>query len=188
MSELKIYVAGKVSKESTFGTHYWRDGFVEKLSKLSGRKLISLDPAQKKSDQNDYEEAFGADLYMISQSDVVVVYLSDDISVGGSQEILIAKYFNKPVIGLAPLGGKFNHKNKRIFGQTIGNYRHPFVYSTCDIVCNDIDSVAKALKEVEKIRPKTIDIIDLATKKYKEKYLKSDKYISGVLSEKNKNG
>jgi hypothetical protein len=188
MSVLRVYVAGKVSKESAFGTHYWRDGFVKKLSDLSGRKLISLDPAQKKSDQNDYEEAFGADVYMISQSDVVVVYLTDDISVGGSQEILIAKYFNKPVIGLAPFGGKFNHKNKKIFGQTIENYKHPFVFSTCDIVCNDIESVAKALKEVEKIRPKAIDIIDQATKKYKEKYLKADKYITGILSEKNKIG
>lgn len=50
MKSLKIYVAGKVSKESVFGTHYWRDGFVKKLEELSGVKLVSLDPAKKMAD------------------------------------------------------------------------------------------------------------------------------------------
>jgi hypothetical protein len=178
---LKIYVAGKVSKDSIFGTHYWRDEFVKKLESLSGIKLISLDPAKKTANQNDYEEAFGADVFMISQSDVVVVYLSDDISVGGSQEILVAKYYKKPVIGLAPAGGKFNQKNKEIFGQKVKNYKHPFVYSTCDVVCEDIESVAGTLKNLDKIKPKTIDLIREMAGKYQKENLKSDGYLSTIL-------
>lgn len=183
MKTLKIYVAGKVSKDSSFGTHYWRDGFVKELEKLSGLKLISLDPAKKRTDQNDPEAAFGADVYMISRSDVVVVYLSDDISVGGSQEILVAKYYKKTVIGLAPFGGKFNHENKEIFGQTVKNYRHPFVYSTCDIVCDDIESVAVQLKNLKKIKVKTIDIIKNSADKYEHEDLKSDKYLNHLLND-----
>ena len=181
MNDLKIYVAGKVSKESSFGTHYWRDDFVKQLEKLSGRKMVSLDPAKKKTDQNNYEEAFGADVYMISQCDVVVVYLSDDISVGGSQEILIAKYYKKPVIGLAPLGGKFNQKNKKMFGQLIKDYKHPFVYSTCDIVCDDIQAVGKAIKELDKIKPKTLDIIRDLAGKYEHEELVNDEYLTSLL-------
>jgi len=183
MKALKIYVAGKVSKDSSFGTHYWRDGFVEKLQNLSGLKLVSLDPAKKLTDQTKPKEAFGADVYMISRSDVIVVYLSDDISVGGSQEILIAKYYKKPVIGLAPLGGRFNHKNKEIFGQIVEDYRHPFVYSTCDVVCDDIQGVAEQLKNLSKFKIKNIDLIKEAADQYQNNNLKSDKYLNKLLND-----
>jgi hypothetical protein len=177
MKELKIYVAGKVSKDSVFGTHYWRDEFVQKLEELSGLNLISFDPAKKEVNQNFHEDAFGADIYMISKADVVIVYLSDDISVGGSQEILVGQYYNKPVIGLAPLGGKFHNKNKEIFGQLVKEYKHPFVYGTCDVVCDDIEGVAKALKNLEKIKPKSINLIKKAADKFEKEKLKSDKYM-----------
>jgi len=179
---MKIYVAGKVSKDSVFGTHYWRDDFVKKLEELSGIKLTSLDPARKRADQNNPEEAFGADVFMISQADVVVVYLSDDISVGGSQEILVAKYYKKPVIGLAPPGGKFHQKNKEIFDQKIKNYRHPFVYSTCDVVCNDIEAVADNIKNLDKIKPKTIEIIKQLADKYEKENLKNDAYLNPLVN------
>lgn len=181
MKPLKVYVAGKVSKESVFGTHHWRDKFIADLEKQSGLKLINLDPTRKEVDQNFHEDAFGADIYLISKSDVVIVYLSDDISVGGSQEILVGKYFNKPVIGLAPAGGKFNMKNKEIFGQKIKNYKHPFVYGTCDVVCEDVQSVAKTLQKLDKIKPKTIDLIQKAADRFEMEKLQKDKYVSDVL-------
>jgi len=163
MKKLKIYVAGKVSKESGFGTHHWRDDFIDQLENLSGLKFEHLDPTKITGDQNNPALVFGADAKMISDCDVMVVYLSDDISVGGSQEILIAKYFKKPVIGLAPRGGKFNGGKKEMFGQKIENYRDPFVFTTCDVVCDDINQVAETLKKLDSITPKTIDIIhDLA--------------------------
>ena len=102
---------------------------------------------------------FGADSYLISISDVLIVYLSDDISIGGSQEILIAKYFKIPVIGLARHGGKFNGAEKEYFGKIVKNYKDPFVFTTCDIVCKTIEEVAAALKDVKSIKPKTMDII-----------------------------
>jgi predicted house-cleaning noncanonical NTP pyrophosphatase (MazG superfamily) len=165
---LKIYVAGKVRKESVFGTHHWREGFVAELEKLSGLKLENLDPTKNGIDQSSPEEVFGADCYMISQADVVVVYLTDDISVGGSQEILIAKYFKKPVIGLAPIGGKFNGATREYFGKIIEDYKDPFVFSTCDKVCEDIGQVAEALKNLDKITPKDLSIIDKAIEKIKK--------------------
>jgi len=183
--KLKVYVAGKVSKDSVFGTHHWREEFIDELEKLSGLELINLDPTRKEVNQNFHEETFGADIYMISQADTVIVYLSDDISVGGSQEILVGQYFNKPVIGLAVEGGKFNIRDKEIFGQKIKHYKHPFVYGTCDVVCNDIQEVAKTLMTLDKIKPKGIDLIKKAADKFEKESLKSDKYISGILSNKN---
>lgn len=161
---MKVYIAGKVSKNSSFGRHDWRDEFCGELRSLSGLALDSLDPLKIETYSMGPEEIFAKDCYLISQSDVVIVYLSDDISVGGSQEILIAKYLRKPVIGLAPFGGKFNGSSREFHGKLIENWQDPFVFSTCDIVCRDTIEVADALQKVEKdqLQVKTINIIDQA--------------------------
>lgn len=177
MKPIKVYVAGKMSKHSSFDSHLWRDDFLKEISMITGLKFISFDPTRASKDYKDLEMVFGSDVHMISQIDVLVVYLSDDISVGGSQEILIAKYFKKPVIALAPLGGKFNGGIKEIAGQMIKNYKHPFVYSTCDVVCDDVEAVAEAFKNLDKIKPKTIGMIDEAKNKFSKEHLKSKLYV-----------
>ncbi len=163
---IKVYVAGKVSKDSVFGTHDWRDSFCAKLETLSGVTIKNLDPTKLGCDQNDAQMVFGGDSYLISQSDVLIAYLSDDISVGGSQEILIAKYYKIPVIGLAPHGGKFNGADKEYFGEVVKNYQDPFVFSTCDVVCGTVEEVATKLKDLSSIKPKTLDIIPEAVEHY----------------------
>ena len=159
---MKVYIAGKVSKESVFGTHHWRDNFCTELSKLSGLQLENLDPLKDQAGITDPEEIFARDCQLINQADVLIVYLSDDISVGGSQEILIARYLRKPVIGLAPLGGKFNGSRKEMLGQIIDKYQDPFVFSTCDVVCGSVEEVAEALKSVGSLTSSGLDIIDNA--------------------------
>jgi hypothetical protein len=168
---LKIYVAGKVSKDSHFGRHDWRDAFVAELARLSGRELINLDPTKSDFPQDQPKIVFGGDAWMISECDALIVYLSDDISIGGSQEILIAKHFAKPVIGLAPIGGKFNGSTKEYFGKVIQNYQDPFVFSTCDIVCATTQEVAESLKTIETIEPKTVQLINDLVAAFKVEYL-----------------
>lgn len=181
MKPIKVYVAGKMSKHSSYDSHHWRDNFLKEISKLTGLKFISFDPTRASKDYNDLQMVFGSDIYMISQVDVLVIYLSDDISVGGSQEILIAKYLKKPVIALAPLGSKFNGGTKEVAGRIMKNYKHPFVYSTCDVVCSDIKEVATALKNLDKIQPKTIKIIDEASDKFSKKHLKDKLYEEHII-------
>ena len=178
---IKVYVAGKMSKHSNYDSHQWRDNFLREISQLTGLKFKSFDPTRASKDYKNLEMVFGSDVHMISQVDVLIVYLSDDISIGGSQEILIAKYLKKPVIGLAPLGGKFSGGTKEVAGQTLTNYKHPFVYTTCDVVCNDIIAVAKALKNLDKIKPKTIKIIDKAKKKFTKEHLKNKLYVEHFI-------
>lgn len=157
MKKLTVYIAGKVSKESSFQKHHWRDEFCQKLEKLSGRKLNHIDPLENQDPGSTPEEIFAKDCQHINQVDGLVVYLSDDISVGGSQEILIAKYFNKPVIGFAPLGGKFNGSRRSMLGKHIKSYKDPFVFSTCDIVCGTLEETARQIKNFEKIKPQSMD-------------------------------
>jgi len=144
---MKIYIAGKVKKDSSFGTHYWRDAFTEKLSSISGLDIQCIDPLGDESENDSPQEIFAKDCRLIRECDVFVVYLSDDISVGGSQEMLIARYFRKPVFGLAPLGGKFNGATREMYGKLITDYKDPFVFATCDVVCDTIETLAEELKK-----------------------------------------
>jgi hypothetical protein len=175
--QVKVYIAGKVSKDSVFGKHHWRDEFCAKIEKLSGLSLKNLDPVKTNANLEDYSEVFGCDCYLISKADVVLVYLSDDISIGGSQEIMIAKYLKKPVIGLAPMGGKFNGSTKEYAHGTVHNYKDPFVFSTCDVVCGDIEGVAENIKKLGDVPVKDISLIDEAIRHYAQDHLNTNDYI-----------
>ena len=157
---MKLYIAGKVSKESSFGTHHWRDNFCAKLAELSGLALEHVDPLEAWDSQAEPRTIFAENCRQISRADLMVAYLSDDISVGGSQEILIARYLGKSVIGLAPHGGKFNGARREMFGRTIENYKDPFVFSTCDVVCGTIEEVAEALKTADSLPRTGLGFID----------------------------
>lgn len=157
---MKIYIAGKVSKDSQFGKHHWRDEFCAQLASLSGLQLQNLDPIKVEQGAMGPQEIFAKDCQLIARADVFVVYLSDDISVGGSQEMLIARYLHKPVIGFAPKGGKFNGATREMFGKTIEDYKDPFVFTTCDQVCGTIEEVAETLKSAVSIRSSGLAIID----------------------------
>jgi hypothetical protein len=160
--QFRVYIAGKVAKDSQFGTHHWRDEFCATLQQLSGIRLKNLNPLEKEASSMSYQAIFDKDCQLINQADVFIVYLSDDISVGGSQEILIARYLHKPVIGLAPLGGKFNEGRREMFDEIITDYKDPFVFSTCDIVCATLEEVAVALSVAETLHSEGLTIIDTA--------------------------
>ncbi len=182
--ELKVYVAGKISKESVLGTHDWRDLFCAELGKLSGLAIKNLDPTKSshelKLDPSNPDLIFGRNAYMISQADIVIVNLTDDISVGGSQEMLIAKYFEKPLIGIAPKEGKFVRSKKELMGTVYLNWVDPIVSYTCDTVVEDLPTAAKFIRDnllSGVFQAKTIHIIDRAIKNYLQKYYPNDTYL-----------
>lgn len=142
---MKVYIAGNVKKDSSFGTHHWRDGFIKELERLNGLTLENMDPLRPEGASDSPKAIFEKDCQLIYSCDVFIVYLSDDISVGGSQEILIARYFKKSVIGLAPKGGKFNGATREMYGELLTDYKDPFVFTTCDIVCDSLEEVAEVL-------------------------------------------
>jgi hypothetical protein len=183
---LKVYIAGKVSKNSVFKTHDWRDEFCSALAKASGREIINLDPTKERGtgvfDENDSRLVFGRDLYMISISDLVIVYLTDDISVGGSQEMLVAKYCKKPLIGLAPKEGKFNLSEYENYGTKVKNWIHPFVAETCDLVVATPEEAAQKLSEVtdQNFKVKDISVIDIANKYFQDVWLQKDPFLRDI--------
>jgi hypothetical protein len=70
------------------------------------------------------------------------------------------------VIGLARHGGKFNGTDKEYFGKLIRNYHDPFVFTTCDLVCETIEEVAELLKTANSIKSKGLEIIPKSVEYY----------------------
>lgn len=187
MKKIKVYIAGKVSPNSVFGKHDWRDGFCAKLSESSGFEIFNLDPTKSDNnfnlDENNDKLIFGRDCFMISKADFVIVNLTDDISVGGSQEMLIAKYYKKPLIGIAPKGGKFNQEEKEILGIKYKNWKHAFVTIPCDIVVGNINGAAEFIKNYFLGGDKSIkdiSIFDDALGYYKDNHHNEDKFLHDV--------
>lgn len=150
MHKIRLYIAGKVDPNSSFGTSHWRDAVCRELAAKTGLQITHLDPTAESSleiNQNDPLLIVGRNSHLQQAADIILVYLSDDISVGGSQEMLIAKYLKKPLIGLAPRGGKFNQKERKLFGRIWENYKDPYVAVSCDKVAETLDEVADYLKD-----------------------------------------
>lgn len=181
---LKVYIAGKVSPDSVFRKHDWRDEFCKQLGELSGWDIINLDPTKSSEDffldENNAALIVGRDCFMIRSADLVIVNLTDDISVGGSQEMLIAKYYKRPLIGIARKGGKFFQEEKEILGKTYKNWMHPFVLISCDKVVEDIQGAADAIKELFFLlvgRIKDISVFDETLSYYETHHHKNDRML-----------
>ncbi len=167
------------------GSADWRAQLTQKLAEKTGWHIINLDPARAEGgfdrNENDAQLIFGRECFMISRADLVIVNLTDDISVGGSQEMLIAKYFRKPLIGLAMKGGKFYKEKTVILGKTYRDHIHPFVKMTCDAIVEDLDGVAQYLvTRFEKAQPKDIGILNGSIAYYQRGFFHRDPYLHHV--------
>ncbi|MDO8428796.1 MAG: hypothetical protein Q7S92_06315 [Candidatus Diapherotrites archaeon] len=186
MKQVKVYIAGKISPDSIFKTEHWREQFCQQLELLSKTKIVNLYSAKTQpfGNLNESNPYFivGLDTHLLKQADLVIVNLTDDISVGASQEMLIAKYFKKPLIGLAPKGGRFVKEQKQIWGNTYENWTHPFVALSCDLIVHNLDDLAEAVqkfarREILQVNIKTLSYLDEVSKIYEDEFLELEKSI-----------
>jgi hypothetical protein len=183
--KLRIYFAGKMGKASNFSEAAWRDHFAAIISRDSRFRAVNLDfleVSHSAVDENDGKLIFGRDAYLIRSSDVVVVNLSDDISVGGSVEMMLAKLYHRPLIGIASLNGKFVNQEKEIFGRRIRNYVNPFVAATCDWLINDPSELPKVIDELFMRDIKTSQINPAAATWYTKNVLRDDRAAQQLIA------
>ena len=162
---MKIYLAGLVPKGDEDGKSFsdWRVHFTSHLKKLI--KADFIDPRDREEDdfdESDFEKVFALDCKRIKECDLLIVN-GDKLGVGGAQEILIAKYFKKPVILVLPKDTIHRRKDISFKGQLIGDWIHPFLYSTCDLLVDDVKNLTKKqFDSVINSRPKDLGLIDKA--------------------------
>lgn len=186
--KLKLFLAGKIDPLSQCVSPRWRDDMVWQLNQqLTSCEVLDTCLPNERDNMFIHEKlspnvSFSQSCFYIEQSDALVVHLTDDISIGGSQEIFIAKMFNKPVIGIAPRGGKFNRLRYELGGKTFWNWVHPFVVGLCDLVVHDVSELAQALDNFDSVPCGGLSSITGAVTYYQRNAAALDSTINDILS------
>ncbi len=167
---MKIYLAGRVpkGKEEAENSKNFTDSIIPHI-KLKNVEFIKGE--KKDLDESDFLLVFGWGCSHIKNSDIVIVDARERMGVGTAQEMLIAKYFGKPVITLLPKNTYHRKPNLEFNGKNIADWIHPFIYSTSDIIVESEKDLESAIAKVTKkeIKIKDISIIEDSIKYINEK-------------------
>ena len=126
--------------------------------------------ADKWKDESNPLIVFGHDSAMVKSCDIVVVNAGSKLGAGSAQEMLIAKYFSKPVVTILPKGTHHRKANVVFGGKLVPDWIHPFIFSTSDSVVGSLGEAYKWISEYQndpKSKPiKGISVIDSAIEAY----------------------
>jgi hypothetical protein len=109
--QLRVFFAGRINPLSKHAAPFWREQITWQLNQTLKNYQVTdacLVPTRNRliiEHNLPMSVLFSQSCFYIQHSDLLVVNLTDDISIGGSQEIFIAKQLGIPVIGLAPPPG-----------------------------------------------------------------------------------
>lgn len=171
---MKAYFAGKIPKGDEISQQPdWRVELVVALN-AQGAVVEMVTPENRALDESDSLAVFGHDCSLIKKADLVIVNADQKLGVGTAQEMLIAKYFSKPVLTLLPIDTHHRRRNLRMFDVVIPDWKHPFIVSTSDVVFDDVhqlrDFIARGGVSELQGNIKGIKIIDTAIEHYASLY------------------
>lgn len=171
MSIKSIYLAGSVPKsdKEIAEVKDWRDEYIDVLQKIDNG-FEFLNPREDRADEDDPEGVFGADCMLVRDADLIIVDAPKKIGAGTAQEMLIAKYFKRPVIMVLPKETHHRRKDMIYDGKVIRDWIHPFLHETSDVIVESVDELGSALEKLKEIENKDITCIDTAIEYYQKKY------------------
>ncbi len=158
---MKIYLAGSVPKWDLEGKvfHNWRIDY-ENILKSHFPDANFVDPFDRNIDESDFFLVFWLDCKHIKTSDLIIVNAENTLWAWTSQELLIAKYFKKPVITILPKNTKHRRTNINFNGFLVKDWIHPFIFSTSDFILENISEFSSIKDKVFSEKVKDISIID----------------------------
>lgn len=151
----------------------WKTDYKKILSQFDNVEFVDGDAWK---DETKPFLLFGHDLNLVKSSDIVIVNaekkIGRGIGVGTAQEIMVAKYFSRPVITILPKNTHHRRSNIVFDGTLISDWISPFLLSTSDLVVETVGDSLPWIKEYmeypENKKIKNISIIDDAIASYLE--------------------
>lgn len=138
MNKLKVALLGSLPKGDEARKDWvdWKAEYVEKISAaIPEARFLHGDLI---SDNAGPEAVVGHDLWLIKNADIIVVHAASKIGAGTAQEMVLAKYFHKPVISIVPKDTHHRRSNVVFHGVTIEDWIHPFIYVASDCIAESI--------------------------------------------------
>jgi len=166
---IRVYLATKILRDIGSKNGSSSKDVVDELKSIKGVEVIL--GQLRDLDESDFLLIFGHDCKHIKNCDIVVVDARENIGTGTAQEILIAKYFSKPVITILPKNSYQRRANFEINGKVVNDWIHPFVHSTSDTIIEDYKQLAEWIRKYSerKLKVKDIRIIDKSIEYYESK-------------------
>lgn len=136
----------------------WKVGYKAELSRIPNVKFTDGDLWR---DETKPMQLVGFDAHLIKTADVIIVNCAERLGAGTAQEIVLAKYFARPVITILPKG-TYHRKSNIVFdGKLIEDWIHPFILTFSDLIVEHIDESITWLNEFNK-DPKSKQIKDIS--------------------------
>lgn len=158
---MKIYLAGSVPKgaEEEKGFVNWRLHYKKILEKIFDAEFIL--PNSGDMDENDFLLIVGKDSASIKDSDLVIVNAEEKLGAGSAMEMVIAKYFKKPVVTVIPKNS--HHRRPNVLFQVkflVEDWMHPFIHTFSDFIVENVNDIADLKDKLATAPIKDISIID----------------------------
>ncbi len=137
---MKVVLLGSIPKGDDIRTGWvdWKLPYIKIIGDLlPSTEFIHGDSI---SDNAGAEMVVGHDLSMIKQADVCVVDAKEKIGAGTAQEMVIAKYFSKPVIIVIPKDTHHRKSKVAFHGVTMDEWVHPFLHISSDFAASSMVS------------------------------------------------
>ena len=140
---IKITILGKVPKGDDVRKSFvdWKEEYITKITKaLPEAKILHGDHIR---DDVGAELVVGHDLWTVKNADIVIVDAREKIGAGTAQEMLMAKYFARPVVSVIPRDTHHRRSNMVFNEILIKDWIHPFLVVSSDYIAEDIEGAVK---------------------------------------------
>ena len=174
----KIFLSGSAPKGDAEKNQWsdWRLDYMNALSQLNNIEFIKDDT---KKDESRPFLIFGHDANMVKNADLIIANadkkIGRGIGVGTAQEIIIAKYFSKPVVVVLPKNTHHRRTDMVWDGKTISDWVSPFLSSTSDLVVESINEALEWIREYidnpKSKKIKNLSIVDDAIAEYSKAHI-----------------
>jgi hypothetical protein len=167
---MKIMLLGSLPKGDEARESFvdWKKEYTEKItSTIPGAKIIHGD---KISDSVGPELVVGHDLWLLKEADILIVNAKSKVGAGTAQEMVLAKYFKKPVVSVIPRDSHHRRSNVAFDGENVEDWIHPFLFVSSDLIVETIDEaipwISSYNKKPSKTKVKDISVFDKKVKKF----------------------
>ena len=168
---LKICLLGSIPKgdDERKGWTDWKTKYKTVLSQLDDVEFVDGDDWK---DETKPLLLFGHDANLVKTSDIIIVNAESKIGAGTAQEMVIAKYYSRPVITILPKNTHHRRSNIMFDGTLVNDWVHPFLLNMSDLIAETIEDASGWIMEYradpKSKKIKNISIVDEAIAAYLE--------------------
>lgn len=174
--KIKIYLCGSIKKgkHDNDKEHSWGEKEEQEILCSFGSEfnIQLLNPATIGIRRNDSFSNFGADVYLVKNSDFILVDARNKRGIGVGGEMVIAKHYSIPVVSLCPQDTDYRKSYvEDLCGENVKDWVHPFIIGLSDFIADDINTATSwMIEHLNNPLPiKKIDILEEAIEYFSKK-------------------